>query len=113
MKFNRLTQFQKDTEKIKQYRHALAILYRLGIDQILSELGSAVDVPDDHPNIEFANAMYNQQAVGFRKCLATLFTLDETEIPQEERVNPDYGAAERMVAQGLINEDEAEELLKG
>lgn len=112
MKYNRLVNFQKNNNKLSRYRTALAILYDLGVDQLLADIGVPNDVPEDHPNIALVNALQNQRAIGFRHCIDMLFSLDTQSIPETERVQPDYGAIDNMVKEGRIKAEDAEDFLK-
>lgn len=112
MKFNRLVSFQNSAEKLSRYRTALAILYELGVDQLLIEQSYPHTVPDGHPNIIEANALANRQMLGFRECIDALFTLDKIDIPDAEKVQPDYGAIDRLIEKGLVRPEDKETFLK-
>jgi len=112
MKYNRLVHFQKNSTKLSRYRFALSILYDLGVDQLLADMGTAKDVVDDHPNIALVNALQNQRAIGYRECIQNLFSLDTTAIPEEEAAQADYGAIDKMVREGRISPQDAEDFMK-
>lgn len=112
MKYNRLVHFQKNSTKLSRYRLALSILYDLGIDQLLAEMGTPKDVIEDHPNIALVNALQNQRALGYKECIQNLFSLDTTTIPEEERAQADYGALDKMVSEGRISREDAEDFMK-
>lgn len=112
MKFNRLLNFQNNANKLSRYRLALSILYDLGVDQLLLELGTPKDVVEDHPNVALVNALQNQRALGYRECIAQLFSLDNFAIPEGDRIDPDYGAIEKLVRDGKIKSEDAEDFLK-
>lgn len=111
MKFNRLEHFKKNSEKVKRYRSALAVLYDLGIDQMLLELGHSYEA-DENDKVNTSALLY-QRILGFRDCLRALFTLEDIEIPKEQLGSPDYGAVERMVKEGLLKEEDVDAFLKG
>lgn len=114
MKFNRLQNFQKDNTKLSRYRVALAILHDLGIDYLLADLGSVEEIaPDQLSNALVASALQHQRALGFRKCIEMLFTLDRVEIPKTDKVLPDYGALEKMIEDGRIAAEDAEKFAEG
>lgn len=112
MKYNRLVHFQKNNTKLSRYRLALSILYDLGIDQLLADIGAPKDVVEDHPNIALVNALQNQRALGYRECINNLFSLDTTSIPEEESTPADYGALDKMVSEGRISAADAEDFMK-
>lgn len=113
MKFNRLEHFQKSPEKVSKYRAALAVLYQLGIDQMLADLSLAKDTIAENVSLLEANALQNQRTIGYKECIEDLFSLDKDIIPEEFKGSPDYGAVEKMIAEGRINAEDADELLKG
>lgn len=112
MKYNRLTHFINNKEKLSRYRLAVGILYELGVDQLLADMGAPVDVDTDHPNITIINALQNQKAIGYKNCIDNLFNLDSTEIPEEEKKQPDYGAIDAMVKEGRIDPKDADSFMK-
>lgn len=113
MKFNRLEHFKKNSEKVKRYRSALAVLYDLGIDQMLLELSHDVEADIYSTDKLTTSALNYQRVLGFKDCLRSLFTLEDIEIPPEQLGSPDYGAVERMVKEGLLKEEDVDAFLKG
>lgn len=112
MKYNRLLNFQQNSSKLSRYRIALSILYDLGIDQLLIEMGAPLGVDDDHTNIVLLHALQNQRALGYRECIERLFSLDTLAIPTETTVAPDYGAIDVMIKDGLIRQEDVDEFMK-
>lgn len=111
MKYNRLVHFQKNNNKLSRYRLALSILYELGIDQLLLDLGTSKGVEESQPNAMEINALQNQRALGFRECIDALFSLDTQNIPEENRAQPDYGAVDAMIKEGRIDPKDRDSFL--
>ena len=110
--YSRIVHFQQNPASVKRFRLAISILYQLGVDNLLIQIGSA-----NEPNIGVdplvGHALQNARAVGFRECVQTLFSLAEAPVPEGAVIAPDYGALDKLLADGKITQEDYDDLSNG
>ena len=109
---SRIHNFQQDKESIGKYRQGLQLLREARVDLILLELSSAEPVDITHPRGTEMAAAQHYERLGYQKCVADLFSLAEIQLRQTAPV-ADYGAIERMLEDGTITKEQANDLSGG
>jgi hypothetical protein len=107
---NRLRHFKSNSEKVGRYKTALGLLLDSGVQDVLLELGSPVDVDPTHPQSMQMNAFANQQRIGYLAAVDNIFNLLDIGEDYREQIDRDYGSKDRLVDQGFITEAEKKEL---
>lgn len=106
---SRIQNFLKDRESISKYRKGIQFLKEARADLVLLELSAAEPVNALHPQGMQMAAAQHYERLGYQKCLADIFSLDEISDTTSPLV-ADYGATEKLLADGTITEDQAREL---
>lgn len=107
---SRVQKFQKDGESLSKYRDGVQLLREARVDLILLELSAAEPVDTSNPQAEHIAAAAHYERLGYQKCLADLFSLDELAVNSEGKLVADYGAIDKMLSRGEISEEQAETL---
>lgn len=99
----------EDSKRLKAFHKARELLVNAGIDSVLLEHAfehaSILDVGADSKH---------HQTVGYMQCLSDLFHLDAFAKPETSKgIVTDFGATEKLVAEGRLTPEEAHELLRG
>lgn len=107
---SRVQRFQKDSESLKKYRDGVQLLKEARVDLVLLELSAAEPVDTSNPQAEHIAAAAHHERLGYQKCLADLFSLDELAVESGSKLVADYGAIDSMLAKGEITEEQADTL---
>lgn len=92
---SKLEEFKASPDKIKRYRDAIRTLQAIGVDQVLAELALPDPVSDfSSGSTEPIAALY--QSLGYQKCLAQLFELDQIKQVDPRNIIADFGANEKL-----------------
>lgn len=102
---SKLALFREDNKAMADYRSAITLLQRHGVDTILLQLGLPEPINPLDPKSETAAVANLYEHLGFQKCVALLFSLDEIPLRPVTEVIADYGANAKMG----ITEEEARE----
>lgn len=111
MRRNKLREFLNNSDKISKYHAALKLLSDAGVEEVLIELGGSVEKLDPaHPNSIQVAATEQYKSLGYNRCLELLYSLTSLDPNSNASESPDYGAIEKMLAEGRITEEQAEQL---
>lgn len=105
--------FVNDPARKDKYRQAIRLLQEAGVQHVLLELSTSVPVPLAAEGRLEAAATLHFETLGYQKCLADLFRLEEMAHGAKAPVVPDFGAIDSMLADGSITPKQAELLRRG
>lgn len=110
---SRLEDLRDNPERISKYREAITLLYEAGVDQVLLELSLGDHVDGYDAQGLQASAFLHHQGLGYQKCMGDLFDLLSIVDGKERPPVADFGAADRLESQGMIDAEQKEQLLRG